>query len=541
MSNKKEPTKEQQKIIDDDGNVAVIANPGSGKTFTIVEKIKKISEQLQSYQGVVAISFTNKASDELRLRCRNQGISVKQSFFGTIDKFYINQIIIPFARHITHKLPEFDIKNDLADDPKYCELKNMKVSNCFDEALLIEALSEGIVFLDICAETAKYILKKVPDVMRYLKAKYTHVFIDEYQDCGAVQHEIFMYMVDAGIKGIAVGDVNQAIYAFSDRYPKYLVSLTKKTDFNMYTITRNHRCHSSISKYSLALMGVDIGSIDEEKRVYLVNYNGDEAVAAKHFDDKVDKILKKYDLTERRQVAILCRGKNTIDRISKAMTLPHKRFTETSLDTHNSIWARFFVEVLTSYFDENVYCVDFTEKYFNEDLFPKQYTAFLTKSKELFDTEKTKLSSKVTLMIQMARLVYPNNENKEAVELLKNIVQDCELLHNFAPAAPDEIVIMTYHKSKGLEFDVVFNMDVYEYVMPPSKRFDQSDEAYEIDYTQTLNLHYVGITRAKKVCYIMQGSQRHNVAGASWQTKPSSFLILNGVNSMRNNVNWKPI
>ena len=112
MSNKKEPTKEQQRIIDDNGNVAVIANPGSGKTFTIVEKIKVISEQLQSYQGVVAISFTNKASDELRLRCRNQGISVKQSFFGTIDKFYINQIIIPFARHITHKLPEFDIKND---------------------------------------------------------------------------------------------------------------------------------------------------------------------------------------------------------------------------------------------------------------------------------------------------------------------------------------------------------------------------------------------------------------------------------------------
>ena len=33
MSNKNEPTKEQQRIIDDDGNVAVIANPGSGKTF----------------------------------------------------------------------------------------------------------------------------------------------------------------------------------------------------------------------------------------------------------------------------------------------------------------------------------------------------------------------------------------------------------------------------------------------------------------------------------------------------------------------------
>ena len=227
-----------------------------------------------------------------------------------------------------------------------------------------------------------------------------------------------------------------------------------------------------------------------------------------------------------------------VERIAQAMTLPYKLYLETPLDTHNSIWARFFVDLLTSYFDKNVFCTDFTEKYFFEDIFPKQYKSFLNKSKELFDTEEARLINKVTLMIQMAKLAYPNNENAEAIELLNTVLQDVEMLHNFAPAAPDQVVLMTYHKSKGLEFDIVFNMDVYEYIMPPFKRSEQTDKEYRTDYIQTLNLHYVGITRAKQVCYIMQGTVRHNANGEVKRGTPSQFLNLNGVNNMRNNVGW---
>ena len=144
-------------------------------------------------------------------------------------------------------------------------------------------------------------------------------------------------------------------------------------------------------------------------------------------------------------------------------------------------------------------------------------------------------------MVQLARLVYPNNENEEAIDLLKSVVCDCKLLYNFAPAAPNEIVLMTYHKSKGLEFEVVFNMDVYECVMPPFKKPEQSNEVYESEYIQSLNLHYVGITRAKKVCYIMQGTQRHNAKGQIKACIRSKFLSLNGVDTMRKNVKWEKL
>jgi len=142
--------------------------------------------------------------------------------------------------------------------------------------MLIESLSEGYIFLDICGETAMYILENVKEAIGYLVARYTHVFIDEYQDCGEIQHKIFMHLVNTGITGIAVGDINQAIYAFSNRYPKYLISLLTSEQFTPYQITKNHRCHKSISIYSQQLLGINREAITDDKRVYNVHINGDE-------------------------------------------------------------------------------------------------------------------------------------------------------------------------------------------------------------------------------------------------------------------------
>ena len=75
----KEPTDEQRDIIAEKGNVVVTARPGSGKTFTIVEKIYQISQDLYDYQGVIAISFTKKASRELEMRSKNRGVQRKRT------------------------------------------------------------------------------------------------------------------------------------------------------------------------------------------------------------------------------------------------------------------------------------------------------------------------------------------------------------------------------------------------------------------------------------------------------------------------------
>lgn len=82
------PTEQQNLIIDHEGCSVVIAAPGSGKTFVLSQKIKKNLKTLLDHQGVIAISYTNKASIELKNRSLSNGEDPKGSFFGTIDKFY---------------------------------------------------------------------------------------------------------------------------------------------------------------------------------------------------------------------------------------------------------------------------------------------------------------------------------------------------------------------------------------------------------------------------------------------------------------------
>jgi superfamily I DNA/RNA helicase len=96
-------SEEQVKILSSNNSLVVLANPGSGKTFTISMKILAILPDLSEYQGIIAISYTNKASDELKSRALKGNIEKKGSFFGTIDKFFLNEIIYPFASHIFNK------------------------------------------------------------------------------------------------------------------------------------------------------------------------------------------------------------------------------------------------------------------------------------------------------------------------------------------------------------------------------------------------------------------------------------------------------
>lgn len=170
-----ESSEDQEKIIQDKNNIVVVARPGSGKTYTIVEKIKLILKDSYNYQGIIAISFTNKASEELRNRCINSELSLKSSFFGTIDKFCFSQIIVPFCSHLSSKIQELKIQ----ELKNFDDLKNFNKNNDKEVKKIIEEyLKQDIVFLELLGETAIYILKNVPDAIKYLRARYKEIFID---------------------------------------------------------------------------------------------------------------------------------------------------------------------------------------------------------------------------------------------------------------------------------------------------------------------------------------------------------------------------
>ena len=116
-------------------------------------------------------------------------------------------------------------------------------------------------------------------------------------------------------------------------------------------------------------------------------------------------------------------------------------------------------------------------------------------------------------------------------ELLANIE---ELRSGYMPAQSDQINLLTYHKSKGLEFDVVFCLSCYKYLMP---EFDYENKPYD-SYTQSLNMHYVGITRAKKACYIPTATLRHTWKNKLVAANPSEFLSINGLEKLRKHIRF---
>ena len=116
----------------------------------------------------------------------------------------------------------------------------------------------------------------------------------------------------------------------------------------------------------------------------------------------------------------------------------------------------------------------------------------------------------------------------------KSVLSNEDDLNSYKPVDVNEVQLMTIHKSKGLEFDVVFHLNVNEWELP-SKRIEGNDFDHPVylNKEQDLDLHYVGITRAKKACILLRGSQRRNTNGELKSAADSEFLTLNDVNLLR--------
>ena len=380
-------------------------------------------------------------------------------------------------------------------------------------------------------EDIETILEKVPEVLAYIKARYKYIFIDEYQDCGEIQHKIFTLLVDNGLIGFAVGDIDQAIYGFARRYPKYLLSLIARKDFAHIELSRNFRCHNSISEYSLCLFQAS-KSIPTEKRVFCIHIDGNECSIAKQIDSHIEQIKNTYGIKNNNRIGVLCRSNSTASLIFDNLKTPSKLYQDSLLDREQSEWGRFFRELLICYFDDSIYSIDFAEQYFSPEYDNLAYSKALNLCNDIFKCAPNVLHEQEEKVIQLAQMIYPNSKNENAVENLHNVLNNDSELNCFAPGKDEELNIMTLHKSKGLEFDIVFHLDMYKYIIP--------NEYEDVDAQQQyLNLHYVGVTRAIEACYILVGTKRYRKSKDDFvDALPSPFLSIDGLKERRIDEAW---
>jgi DNA helicase II / ATP-dependent DNA helicase PcrA len=506
-------TPEQEKILNELNSCVVVARPGSGKTFTLSYKIRDILSILPDYKGVIAISFTNKASAELRERILHLGVQKKSSFFGTMDKFCLTEIVIPFLRH-KYGLPNVDnIKIIKAEESlllkQFCPDGIAKISWNSIEKLY----RAGEVILELSARLAVSFLKKNRILREYMKARYSHVIIDEYQDSGKEQHQIFMELFNLGLIAIAVGDIDQSIYAFAEKSSEYLYELTQRGDFKKYPLTVNHRCHSSIAAYSLKLINSEfiLTNQDEENRVYSKIVQGHHPHIAQWIEKSIPPLQTKFSDVKLGGIAILCRSNISAQMIKKYITKYQVQFREdTPLDSLGSPWAVFFSECLYCLFDSKLNVNEIFDKYLDgetpKDSHKKSLSKLIDLKNETDEKNFNKLKESHDLLKKAAELLIPNSEKIDSERALKDVLSSDDYLQSYFPQKDTHIQMMTLHKSKGLEFDIVFHLDLYQWIIPSYDAIKGNKK----EMIQSVNLHYVGITRAKQACILIASTQKYD-------------------------------
>lgn len=541
------PTDIQKKIIQCEGNIVVLASPGSGKTFVLSEKIRRVLKDniTLDYQGVIAISYTRKASANLKKRTLGDGMQSKNSFFGTIDNFCLTQIIETFGCYtLGHSSKDIEVKSidELDNNGKNLFEWIKEIHPDYDdiEATQIEDLKalfcQGYVLVESLELLALFIIKNCPACRKYLQARYKYVFIDEFQDADTYTNELFLLLIELGLKGIAVGDVNQSIFGFANKNSEYLKSLETKTDFTSFTLGDNFRCSIPIINYSNRLLDENSTILDTDKEgMYLVRVNGSEYSIAEYIDNAIESVKSEWNVSDNSEIAILVKNERTQKIIDESLEVPHRVIKTTPLDMDLNPRSRLYTLLLRFYFDDSLAFMSVIDEYVefgSLTIYERKRLieeSLLVKSIDEMEVDQLSIHFKT-----IADILLPKIQDGTSLQKLNKILNNEKDLESYKPLSSNEIQIMTLHKSKGLEFDIVFHLNMSDWELP-FKHIENNDFNNPLypNWEQDINLHYVGITRARKACYLVRGTQRTNSQNCLKPAHDSEFLSINKLYLLR--------
>ncbi|WP_439877862.1 UvrD-helicase domain-containing protein [Pseudomonas prosekii] len=539
-------TKSQREAIEHPGNLVITACPGSGKTTVISEKIRNEVDTLKRHRGVIAITFTRKASKELATRCKRGGKETKSSFFGTIDAFCITDIVLPFSQFIFGPGPknlEPKFSDELTDEEKLIIkeseelLGEIELKNLNDYLPTLKKLYQrGCIFFPAIPLLANHIIENSNACRNYLKARYSAVYIDEYQDSSSSQHDLFLLLLALGIRGICVGDIQQSIYGWRKSSPEFLKQLIGRPDFHHVTVSINYRCHTSISNYASRIFSENSDvAPSEEIRVYQCLVEGDELDTASKLNKIIPSILKKFPIKKNSDIAILTRYNKGLQRIREKLTIPCKIYTEDELGKIESKTSQLWASLLEFRLNKTILTEDILNTY--SSIADTNRNRLRSLRDAIKKTRTVSLEDLEDCLIGTSKLLLDTAATAFEIHALHQIIQDHEALNHYLPPTDDQVQCMTLHKSKGLEFDIVIHLDLVDWVFPKRIPGQNFNDAVYPELEQDLNLHYVGITRARRACVLIHTTQRINAQGVVKNADPSIFLSLPGLENLYKTVN----
>lgn len=486
----------QKEIVEQPGNLVVKASAGTGKTHTMVVKIAHEIENQHSHKVIAAITFTIKAANEIRNRLT---IDTREHFIGTNNSFAIEEIIKPFIKDVYGSEYKGDISTDYSINIRDFEDGLTQIK---EKQLLCSYKNEKENFI---FQLALNIVQKSKSCQLYLKSKYFKIYIDEYQDCDKDMHALFMYICEAlNIDAFVVGDEKQSIYTWRGADPKFFLSIWEKKSFSKKILQDNFRSNKQIQNYSNLLYEEtrNLYSRDDDLSSIIVvctDSQNWESDILPYIDSSQTCALLRYS----NFYAELCAEKLT-NRNLGFLYIPK---TPISTITTNSAWL--YNAIAKSLIVRTYSVYDFRNEIPNEAIENKK---IIQQIKRYLEALKNQIANhdicgfqkQVALMAERFGLTSEPDHCRKLYETITNL--------KFHPAfhVDDwQRISMTFHSSKGLEFDqvILFLSD-----FSPEKN-------------ESLYNHYVAVTRAKRKLIMVSLDNNLGKSLASKILKESNLSI----------------
>lgn len=423
----------------------VNAGPGTGKTWTLIEKIKyMLTEQGVLSKQILVLCFSRSAIEEIKKRLENE-ISKSEI------KANLNQLDVrTFDSFCTYLL--YSVKKNSPQLIKDIDIEPLS----YDQRI-------------VWAERAlKDMDQPLPDIR--------HIFVDEVQDLVGKRAELVLTLLRVAPKGCGFtlfGDSCQALYDYQAIRDKSILTSTdfydrlskRESSLTFYKLGENFRQNPEFENltipYRTAILSGDPKKMVAKAKNLLANIQQAEI----NFKELDEELL--YPYMDIGSLGILARTNGQALQISTWLhdnEIPHT-LQKTLVSTDFSDWiAKVFLDFNESHVDRESFSEQFRKVY--KVARPDAYWEALLSAQENRRKESYRVSELLEGLLR----------NKRNPLLSKEVVEEEKL-----------ITVSTVHRAKGREFDSVL---VFDDVLDGASEYYRDDSEHKV--------FYVALTRPKK-------------------------------------------
>ena len=315
--------KQQEAVLATEGPLLILAGAGSGKTSTMTHRIAHLVEEGVDPYNILAVTFTNKAANEMRTRVEDligdiQGmwimtfhamclrilhifadkIGYKDNFviYDTADQKTLMKNILKDKNIMEKEYPIqyvlaiiSDCKEKEIDPETYKAESGSTEKNRVVYALYREyedrlKANNAMDFDDLLLNTVK-LFRTSEEVLEKYRRRFRYIMVDEYQDTNHIQYEIVSMLAGEHHNICVVGDDDQCIYEWRGADIRNILDFEK--DFPEAKIVKLEQNYRSVGNILAAAHSVIRNNKDRKsKKLWTSREDGDKINYARCDSDK---------------------------------------------------------------------------------------------------------------------------------------------------------------------------------------------------------------------------------------------------------------